>query len=152
MKKIANYIQEKLNLSTYTCKPKNKKELEKILEERIKQDKDTNLNDIDISDIKDMSFLFFGLDPHDIDISEWDVSNVIDMQYMFSNCKNFNSDLSEWDVSNVINMKFMFANCKKFNCDLSDWNVSNIEDMYYMFTGCTSLKNKPSWYKDEKTK
>ena len=122
MKTINNYINEKLNLSKYTCKPKDKEELRKIIWKRLEKDKDANLNDIDVSGIKGMSWLFYNLDPHDIDISEWDVSNVEDMGGMFSGCKNFNSDLSDWDVSNVVNMD-------------------------NMFDGCTSLKNKPSWYK-----
>ena len=122
MKTIDTYINEKLNLSKYTCKPKDRLELKKIIEERLKEDKDANLNDIDVSDITDMHNLFYQLDPHNIDISEWDVSNVKDMLGMFYDCENFNSDLSEWDVSNV-------------------------KDMDFMFDGCTSLKNTPDWYK-----
>ena len=34
-------------------------------------------------------------------ISNWDVSNVKDMSFMFYECTNFNSDISAWDVSNV---------------------------------------------------
>jgi len=148
MKDINNYIQEKLNLSTYTCKPKNRDELRVIIEERLDKNKDANLNDIDVSSVTNMSGLFFGLNPYNIDISEWDVSNVTNMFQMFCACHNFNCDLSEWDVSNVTSMTCMFEWCQKFNCDLSDWDVSNVEYMSEMFSGCTSLKNKPSWYKE----
>ena len=148
MKTIDTYINEKLNLSTkYTCKPKDKQELKKIIKERLNKDKDANLNDIDVSDITDMFNLFFGLDPHNIDISEWNVSNVTDMNSMFLDCENFNCDLSEWDVSNVTNMANMFDHCYNFNSDLSDWDVSNVKFMKRIFNGCTLLKNKPSWYK-----
>ena len=148
MKTIDTYINEKLNLSTvYTHKPKDKNELKKIIKVRIKKDKDAYLNDIDVSGIKDMSFLFYSLDPHNIDISEWDVSNVTNMDNMFTYCDNFNSDLSEWDVSNVTDMNGIFYGCTNFNSDLSDWDVSNVKNMGNMFDGCNSLKNKPSWYK-----
>jgi len=149
MKTIDIYINEKLNLSIeYTYKPKDKEELEKILIKRFKKDKDANLNDIDVSNITDMSGLFIGLNPCNINISEWDVSNVKDMNHMFYRCDEFNSDLSDWDVSNVKDMGFMFSDCKKFNCDLNDWDVSNVTNMRYIFDGCISLKNKPDWYKE----
>ena len=66
MKTINNYILEKLNLSSigYTCEPKDKHELRHIIEERLKKDKDANLNDIDISNIKQLGNLFYKLDPH----------------------------------------------------------------------------------------
>ena len=35
------------------------------------------------------------------DISSWDMSNVKNMVFMFSNAKSFNQDISSWDVSNV---------------------------------------------------
>ena len=83
MKGLTSYITEKLKINKDSSKyyyPKDKDELrsliEKLLEER---GKDADLNDIDVSDIMDMSELFYGLDPHKIDISEWNVSNVTDM-------------------------------------------------------------------------
>ena len=127
MKNLNNYILEKLNIKDikhqYNYFPKTKDELRKILDERLKDDKNANLNDINVSEITNMSCLFSDLDPHNIDISEWDVSNVIDMFKMFYGCNNFNSDLNKWDVSKV-------------------------QTMAYMFSGCDSLKNKPSWYKE----
>ena len=41
-------------------------------------------------------------------INDWDVSNVTNMSYMFCNCHNFNQPLNSWDVSNVKNMKNIF--------------------------------------------
>ena len=175
---LDEYITEKLKIGKstkqqYTCQPKDKRELRKILEERLGKNKDADLNDIDVSEITDMANIFYGLDPHNIDVSQWDVSSVIDMDYMFSgstnfncdlsqwnvskvetmqgmfySCDNFNCDLSQWNVSKVINMRHMFGECQKFNSDLSDWNVSNVRDMSWMLYKCTSMKNKPSWYKE----
>ena len=152
MKKLNTYITEKLkiNKSTnlYHYHLKDKKELRSLIKELLEErGKDADLNDIDVSDIMDMSELFYGLDPHNIDISKWDVFNVKDMSNMFYYCINFNSDLSNWDVSNVTNMESMFYNCENFNSDLNKWDVSNVKDMHDMFYKCKSLKNKPSWYK-----
>ena len=154
MNSLNQYIIEKLRINKdikkiYNYHPKTKNELisllKKLLEER---GKNADLNDIDVSDITDMTGLFKNLNPHKIDISEWNVSNVKDMHFMFYYCTNFNSDLSNWDVSNVEDMHGMFYSCKNFNSDLSKWDVSKVTDMEHMFDGCNSLKNKPSWYNE----
>ena len=154
MKTLIQHIQEAFRVNKdykperYSCHPKDKQELIYILEKRLQEDKNADLNDIDVSKIKDMSVLFFELDPHNIDISEWDVSNVERMEYMFDGCENFNCDLSDWDVSNVEDMHCMFDGCKSFEGEgLKYWKVSKVKDMSYMFGGCNSLKNEPIWYK-----
>ena len=178
MKQIKNYINEKLHITTkqqYTCHPKTKYELYKIIIQRIEEDGlDCDLNDIDVSDITDMSGLFnannneifktfngdisqwdvsnvtnmicmfFKCEQFNCDLSKWDVSKVTDMYEMFMWCIKFNCDLSQWDVSNVNNMEMMFYWCKQFNCDLSKWNVSNVNKMNWMFENCPT---QPKWYK-----
>ena len=158
MKTINNFIIEKLRLgktNQYSCQPKTKEELRDILEERLQEDKNADLNDIDVSKITDMSSigwdrigLFENLDPHNIDISLWNVSNVTDMKYMFDDCQNFNSDLSKWDVSKVEDMFCMFRNCKRFNCDLNDWNTNKVKNYIWMFYNCPIAKNPPKWLND----
>ena len=149
MKDLHNYIFEKLNLKDikrqYTCCPKTREELRKILEKRLKENENADLNDINVSEITDMSDLFKNLDPHAINISKWDMSNVTNTSFMFFFCKNFNCDLSEWDVSKVTNMQAMFTGCQKLDTDLNKWDVSNVEEMYDMFFDCKSL-DKPTWY------
>ena len=87
--------------------------------------------------------LFNGLDPHNIDISEWDVSNVKNMRYMFNKCINYNCDLSKWDVSNVENMSRTFLRCEKFTGKgLSKWNIQNVENINGMFCRCESFDGK----------
>ena len=85
MKNLNTYINEKLTIvhKSYNCSPDTTEELKEILRERLDQYPDADLNDIDVSNITDMSNLFYGLDPHNIDISRWDVSNVTDMSWMF---------------------------------------------------------------------
>ena len=48
-------------------------------------------------------------------ISDWDVSQVTDMSDLFYDKTNFNTDISGWDVSNVTNMYSMFFNASAFN-------------------------------------
>ena len=151
MKNINNYILEKLkkinskNANNHYS-PHSREELVKLLEERLKEDKNADLNDIDVSNITNMNMLFYKLDPHNIDISEWDVSNVEDMKFMFSASK-FNGDISKWNVSNVENMTSMFFD-SSFNGDISNWDVSKVKSMYTMFMGCPLSKNPPKWYKN----
>ena len=87
----------------------SKEELEELISQRIGQcGPKCDLNDIDVSKVTDMSYLFYR-SKFNGDISKWDVSNVRDMFYMFSDSK-FDGDLSKWDVSSVKDMGFMFSN------------------------------------------
>jgi len=129
MKKLNNYILEKLKKisskntgQTYNYFPKDKKELEQIIKDLIKErGNEANLNDIDTSEIIDMSYTF-----------------------MYS---KFNGDISKWDISNVKYMNYMFYK-SDFNGDISEWNISNVKDMHFMFRHCPLEKNPPKWYKE----
>ena len=113
MKSLKSYIQEKLIIkknktANYKYFPKSKEELIDIINEHINKDgNECDLNDIDVSNITDMSNLFGGIDFNG-NISNWDVSNVTNMHNMFNGCENFNGDLSMWDVSKVTDMNSMF--------------------------------------------
>ena len=92
MKSLVHYIQEKLIIkknkgsNNYKYVRKSKDELRDIILKRINDEgNEVNLNDIDVSNITDMSSLFEGI--------------------------NFNGNISSWDVSNVTNMGSMFENC-----------------------------------------
>ena len=116
MKSLARYIQEKLVIKKnkgveYKYFPQTKDELKEIIKQRIKNEgNEVDLNDIDVSNITDMSYLFFSLNFNG-DISQWDVSNVTNMKFMFYNCKNFNQDISKWDVSNAKYSSNIFYAC-----------------------------------------
>jgi surface protein len=86
-----------------------------------------------VSNVTNMSFMFFGSDSFDQDISGWNVSNVMKMQFLFNSATNFNQDIGEWDVSDVTNMRSMFFNSDSFNQDISGWDVSNVTNMGAMF-------------------
>lgn len=130
----------------YKYFPKTREELRKIIEQRIKEEgNEVNLNDIDVSEITNMSWLFNNL-KFNGDISEWDVSKVIYMTCMFYECKKFNGDISKWNVSNVTDMSCMFLGCINFNQDISGWEVSKVTDMSSMFYFCKSFnQNISKW-------
>ena len=89
----------------------NKKHLQIIIDRAIyKNGPCANLNFIDTSKVTDMSELFRDSDFNG-DISQWNVSNVTDMSSMFYRCEKFNQDLSRWDVSNVTNKLGIFYRC-----------------------------------------
>ena len=144
MRKLREYITvEESGLSG--LKPTNKKELKKLIDQRIKeQGPDCNLNDIDVSEIKDMSALFYNSEFNG-DISLWSTSKVMFMDGMFERSE-FNGDISKWDVSNVKDMHSMFYN-SSFEGDISKWNVSRVKDMSYMFVGSPLEGNEPEWYR-----
>ena len=127
MKTLKNYITEKILINknskmTNNYHPKTKDELKNIIKQKIKSEgNECDLNDIDTSNITDMSNLFA--------------------------YSHFNGDISKWDVSNVTNMKNMFA-CSKFNNDISNWDVSNVKFNSGMFDNCPiKEKYKPKFKK-----
>jgi len=56
-------------------------------------------------------------------ISTWDVSQVTDMSYLFYQKSQFNGDISSWDVSGVTNMYRMFEEVGEFNQDIDAWGL-----------------------------
>lgn len=76
----------KKNKNSYKYFPKTKEELRNLIKQRIKEEgNEVDLNDIDVSEITNMSRLFENLD--------------------------FNGNISNWDVSKVTNMSFIFYEC-----------------------------------------
>ena len=139
------HINKDIGNRHYNYHPKTKDELKELIDKLINErGKDTDLNDIDTSEITDMSYMFKE-SYFNGDISNWDVSNVKDMSGMFLDSK-FNGDISEWDVSNVTNMAYMFYG-SKFNGDISEWDVSKVKYTNYMFDRCPLENNPPKWYK-----
>lgn len=107
--------------------------------------KEADLNDLDMSGVTDMSFLFSGVDFRG-DISKWDTENVISMQEMFVG-STFDGDISDWDVSRVNNMNKMFndSSFTGMHGDISKWNVSNVEDFGEMFSQSNFCGNLDAW-------
>ena len=108
----------------------------------------------DLSQVTNMSGMFWKAETINQPIEHWDVSNVIDMGAMFWGAHSFNQPLNNWNVSNVTNMRSMFArddvsqNSQNlvFNQPLDNWDVSSVTSMEKMFYGASSF-NQPinSW-------
>ena len=174
MNTLTTHINEALKIgknlsrfSKYSCRPTNKDELKKIIDDRIeKEGPDCNLNDIDTSLITDMSYLFkysnftgdiscwntskvedmsgmFYGTPFNSDISKWDTSNVKHMEWMF-NDSDFNQPIGDWDVSKVTNMGGMF-NRSAFNQPIGNWDVSNVKSMGFMFNRSNFNQDISKW-------
>ena len=86
MKEIKTYIIEKLKVTKYyTLFPKSSNELKQMINDEIsKNGVNCSLNHIDVSEIPDMTAMFYDSQFMG-DISKWDVSNVKDMKFMFRN-------------------------------------------------------------------
>ena len=94
MKNLREHIVEGLKIgvntkvNTHNYHPKEASELLNLVRQLISErGNKADLNDIDTSEITDMSYLFYD--------------------------SKFNGDISNWDVSNVTNMSGIFHNCKK---------------------------------------
>ena len=142
MKTLIDHINEALKIgkdissfSTYSCQPKTKEELIKIIKDRITKDgPKCDLNDIDVSLITDMSWMF-NWSKFNSDISKWDVSKAKNLQSMFERSK-FNNDISRWKISSVMNMSYMFCS-SQFNQDISDWKIKEDCDTNHIFHNCS---------------
>lgn len=149
MNNLSQYIQEKLHLNRnintneYSCHPKNKYDLmAKIIERFLENGRhkmfNGDLNDIDVSEIDDMSGLInianrdYGIKLErkfgNVDISKWDVSNLKYAQSMFFGCHSFNCDLSNWNIENLENATAMFAGCEELDFDISKWNPEKLKE------------------------
>jgi hypothetical protein len=132
----------------YKYYPKTTEELIEAIEKEVYDVQGTldnpnwkaDLNCIDTSRIRDMSWLFGSdslsyhsnpLSKFNGDISGWNVSNVENMTGIFAE-SSFKGDISKWDVSNVKSFNRAFQEAD-FNGDISKWDVSGAEDMAWMF-------------------
>ena len=65
---------------------------------------------------KTMSSAFYGCTNVHINASDApDLSQVTNMSYMFWDCASLNESINHWDVSNVTQMPFLFRGATKFN-------------------------------------
>ena len=149
MKMLSQHIIERLQLNKdrvqqFECVPKTTEELQKYINQKIlKEGPECNLNNIDVSNITDMSYLF-AYSKFNGDISQWNVSNVKNMTLMFYH-STFNKDISKWDVSNVEDMHNMFDH-SEFNQDISRWNVNNNTDTISMFYNTPLAGKEKKWW------
>src|SRR5690554_187760 len=82
----------------------------------------------DLSQVTNMSNMFFSCKKFNQNINHWDVSNITNMSGLFRSAFLFNQPLDDWDVSNVIDMSSMFRGAMAFDQTLNNWDVSNVTD------------------------
>lgn len=95
----------------------------------------------DISQVTNMSNMFYDYKGTSLDLSSWDTSNVTSMLHMFSNCRNLTT-IPQLDISKVTDVGGMFSNCSSLTT-ISQLDTSNVTSMWNMFGGCSKLTTIP---------
>ena len=107
---------------------------------------DSNVTGWNVSNVTDMSIMFFDASAFNQDVSSWDVSSVTNMVSMFSGATVFNQNIGSWNVSNVTHMGSMFQKARAFNQNIGSWDVSNVTNMGSMFSTSENFnQNIGSW-------
>ena len=85
------------------------------------------------ANVTDMSGLFDSASAFNQDIGNWNTSHVTDMSGMFHGASTFNQNIGNWDTTNVIYMNSMFYGAGVFNQNIGNWNTANVTTMFQMF-------------------
>ena len=109
MKSLNQYIIEKILINKKSkfinkIKVYTKSQLKSIIWERYNKNKSfIDLTDIDVSELDDLSDIFYQFLVEVVDISGWDTSNVITMDCMFIQCKKLKKiiGIENLDVSKL---------------------------------------------------
>lgn len=155
MKDLRSYIQEgfklgknKVKKTTYNFYPKSKQELVEIIKDKVKND-NFDFNDIDVSNINDMAYLFFGLDSNTrskitkLDLTNWNVENIENMTLMFSTLYNLEElNIDGWITSSVKTFDGIFEYCEKLVniIGIENLNTQKATSLESMFKNCESLQ------------
>jgi len=105
------------------------------------------INNWNMRNVKEMSFMFANNTAFNQNISSWDTSSTTGMGAMFRNASAFNQNIGTWNTSNVLGMNVMFENAIAFNQNLSSWCVEQIPNPPSGFdTGATAwVLPRPNW-------
>lgn len=140
-RKLYDKVVEHAALFSKPRKPNNKEELIILIKKNVERYGNcVDLNDVDTSNITNMSGLFSDVPNFNGKISSWNVSNVTDMRGMFNGCKLFNKSLRGWNTSKVTDMSYMFRDCRLFTGEgLETFDTSNVTYTAHMFENCISF-------------
>lgn len=94
---------------------------------------------MDTSNVKDMSRMFSGTAKADPNVAAWNTSNVEKMTAMFAQSYAADPDVSRWDVSRVQDLSQMFYNAKKAKPNVSEWQPVRLQKMQAMFSGASKM-------------
>ena len=105
--------------------------------------KEFDFTNADLSNVDNMSNMFYLLNSGDANIINLKASKATKMNFMFCNSPTLKSlELSGWDTSNVKSMNGAFMDCTNLeSLDLSCLDTSNVEDMSCMFEDCYELRS-----------
>lgn len=83
-------------------------------------------------------------------LDNWDLSDVTDLTQMFYSATSFNQNIGSWETSAVTNMTNTFSYASSFDNggsnSISGWNVSNVSSMSETFAFATSFnRNIGGW-------
>ena len=93
----------------------------------------------DLSQVTNMSYMFYDAASFNQDIGNWNTQNVTNMSGLFSGAESFNQDIGNWQTQNVLNMRSMFDGASSFDQDIGGWITGEVTTMAYMFDGATSF-------------
>lgn len=105
-----------------------------------------SFNNWNISNITDLSGMFWGTTLFNQNIGLWNTGNATTINSMFLNASAFNQNIGSWNTANVINMGFAFLGAKVFNQNIGSWNTVKVTAMSNMFSGASAFnQNIGSW-------
>ncbi|WP_434451574.1 BspA family leucine-rich repeat surface protein, partial [Sphingobacterium spiritivorum] len=105
-----------------------------------------NIGSWDMSNVKEMRYMFAGAKVFNQNIGSWNIEKVIDIRYMFWGAAKFNQDIGSWNTSKVIYMFCMFQDATEFNQDIGNWDLPELYDISAMFKNATSFnQNIDRW-------
>lgn len=148
MKTLNNFILEKFKINSKNIKNnkyivKDKNELLKIISKRALDNEDgvLDLNDLDISNVKELSYLFENVKVKSVDMNKWNVSHIKDIHGLFWCNRNIEEVfISDWNTSNIESFYGVFYTCENLKkLDLSDWKFDNCKEIDLMFANCINL-------------
>lgn len=99
----------------------------------------SNINDWNIANVTDTSYMFNYAHVFNQNLSDWDTSSITTMKEMFFQAMEFNQDISNWNLDSVVDLSLMFVNAFEFNQDIGNWNTSAVTDMSLMFSGASAF-------------
>ena len=103
-----------------------------------------NIENLDMSEVTDMSYMFFCCKAiPTLDLSSFNTRKVKNMFALFYECFSLTQvNVSSFNTSNVTRMGRMFCDCKELPAvDVRNFNTSKVEDMFCMFARCEKLVN-----------
>lgn len=129
----------------------SKEELMQAIRETIDSDGfGCDLNHIDVSELSDLSDVFYYFRDFDGDISGWDPWKCINMRNMFygSSYTGQNGDISNWDVQNLVYAGRMFYS-SKYDGDISKWDLKSLDvkNSQQFLAACPLAKQRKHWPK-----